>query len=259
MTRRLLLAAGLVVLLGALAGCSSILGPSEPNPEELNASADYDWNTNATTSVNVSRSSYTSVITIRNNSSANRTDLVVYSRDDLGTKQPVKLSALRFRYPNGTVVNASAIGVENEQKRTIITVPAPRGKVAFTAPRNGKRFSSPVFVTGSYAVTLPKGARVGIPLLSQVSPRATEKTVTDDRMTIYWEEVERGPIVARYYLQRDILLFGSMLGILIVVGAGGAVYYLRQIKSLERQREEVGLDVETDDDEFDDGPPPGMQ
>nr|WP_274326221.1 DUF5803 family protein [Halosimplex aquaticum] len=49
-------------------------------------------------------------------------------------------------------------------------------------------------------------------------------------------------------------------GILTLVGIGGALYYLRQIRVLERRREEIGLDVETETDEFDDdGPPPGMR
>jgi hypothetical protein len=40
----------------------------------------------------------------------------------------------------------------------------------------------------------------------------------------------------------------------------GGLYYYRQIRSLRQQREEIGLDVETEDDDLgDDGPPPGMR
>jgi hypothetical protein len=44
-----------------------------------------------------------------------------------------------------------------------------------------------------------------------------------------------------------------------LIGGGGLLYYRRQIEALREQREELGLDVETDDDEFDRGPPPGMR
>ena len=45
---------------------------------------------------------------------------------------------------------------------------------------------------------------------------------------------------------------------LTVVGVGGAFYYKRRIDELRRQREELGLDVDTEDNEFRDDPPPGM-
>ncbi|MFB6183081.1 MAG: DUF5803 family protein [Haloarculaceae archaeon] len=254
MTRRRLYALGLLALLVALAGCSSVLGPSQPSAEQLNAPANYDWNTNATTSVDVSRSSYTTIVTVHN-----RTYLEVYQRSDIGTENPVSLKGLRFRYPNGTVLNGSELEVHNTRKRTNITLPASEGKVAYTASRNGKRFSMPLFVEGSHEVTLPPGARVGIPLLSQVTPNPDSTAVVNERMTVSWKDVERGPILVRYYLERDIYLFGGLLGLLVVVGTAGALYYLRQIRRLERKRETVGPDVDTGGDEFDDGPPPGMR
>ena len=107
---------------------------------------------------------------------------------------------------------------------------------------------------------MPPSARVGIPLLSQVSPPADDRNVSAGRMTVRWNEIERGPVVVRYYLQRDILLFGGLGGVLAVAGVVGALYYYRQIRTLEKRREEIGLDVETEDDDFgDDGPPPGMR
>ncbi|MDG5774862.1 DUF5803 family protein [Haloarculaceae archaeon H-GB2-1] len=254
MRNRHLLAVGLVAVLIALAGCSSFLGPSQPNPEDLNASAEYEWDTNATTSISISQSSYTSIVTVEN-----RTELELYQRSDIGTEEPVKVSALRFRYPNGTVVNASAMTVENSREKTTITLPNESGQLAYTAPRHGKRFSTPVFVKGSHEITMPPKARIGVPLLSQAAPSGYSTSVEGDRMTVYWDDVERGPVIVRYYLQRDLYLFGGLFALLFVAGSVGALYYVRQIRELERQREEIGLDVETGDDDLDGrDPPPGM-
>ena len=258
MNRRLLIAAGLVVSLAALAGCTSLFGPGQPDPGQLNATADYDWETNATTTYNISRSSYTAVI-----ETGNRTSVVVYQRDELGTDQPLTPQGLQYRFTNGTVItaNSSALSARTEGQRTNITVPEADGSVAFTSSRpNAKRFATPVFVEGSHEVVLPSRARVGIPLLSQVSPSADRTPVENGRMTVSWENVDRGPVVVRYYLQRDILLFGGLGAILALAGLVGGLYYYRQIRSLEKKREEIGLDVDTEDDDLgDDGPPPGMR
>jgi len=53
-------------------------------------------------------------------------------------------------------------------------------------------------------------------------------------------------------------VLGGIVAVLGIVLVAGLIYYLRQIRELERRREEMGLDVDTEDDEFDDGPPPGM-
>jgi hypothetical protein len=131
--------------------------------------------------------------------------------------------------------------------------------VGYTASRSGKSFASPVFSEGSYEMTLPPGARVGLPLLSQASPGGYEATVTDGRQTLRWAELDGGGVRVRYYLQRDLLLFGGLFAIVASVGLGGALYYLRQIRRLEDQREEMGIDVDYEDDDFGDGPPPGMR
>jgi hypothetical protein len=258
--KRRLLAAGLVVLLAATAGCAGFLGSDDPDPEALTAEGEYDWEAPANTTFNISRSSFAAVISIDN-----RSHVVVHRTDELGTDEPLTLRALQFRYPNGTVVTANASGLwaEAEGSRTNISIPTRAGQVAFTAPRpKAKRFGSPVFVEGSHAVILPPNTRVGIPLLSRINPGGSNTTVRDDgRMVVVWQEVNRGPIITRYYLQRDVLLFGAIAAVLTVAGIGGAVYYVRQIRVLERKRHEIGLDVEMEDeeDEFDrEDPPPGM-
>lgn len=265
---RLAVAVGLLALLAGLAGCGSVFGPGQVDPSQLNANATYQWNTTADTSYNLTRSQYRVVIDL--NASAleeagrdeNTTQLRLYVTDSIGTDRPVKVAALKFRYPNGTVVDASAFSVDKTRRRTIIVPPQDEGKIAYTAPRApSKRFSVPVYMRGTHAITLPPGARVGIPLLSQVVPAPDQKTVTDNRMTVRWTDpVERGPLVVRYYLQRDLLVFGGMFAVLSLAGIGGALYYLRSIRKLKQRREEIGLDVETEDDDVDDGgPPPGMR
>ncbi|QLH83566.1 DUF5803 family protein [Halosimplex pelagicum] len=264
MRRRLVLALGLLAVLVALAGCASPFGGGGPDDARLNQNATYEWDTNATTTYDVARGNFTGVIGVENQSYVQ-----LYQRSELGTDEPLDVASLRFRYPdNGTVVapaNRSNFYVNATNSRLNVTLPAAGGQVAFTANRpNAKRFAIPMYLDSAHSVevVLPPQARVGVPLLSKVSPGGSTSRVLEgsDRMLVRWQSADRGPIVTRYYLARDLLLFGGIGGILALVGVGGALYYLRQIRVLERRREEIGLDVETETDEFDDDdPPPGMR
>ncbi len=255
--RRRALAVGALLALVALTGC---LGGGTPSPEELNENASYDWSEAGETDARLTLegSSYTAIYRLEN-----RSEFEVYVRDALGTENAVPIRALRYRAPDGSVatVGNSSMSVETRDRRTVVDLPGNvSGQVAYTAPRNGKGFSVPTFVTGSYVVTLPPDARVGIPLLSQADPGGWSSEVTDGRMTVTWGEVESDAIRLRWYLQRDILIFSVLAVGLVVVGGGGVLYYYRQIRQLERRREEVGLDVDTEDDDVGDGgPPPGMR
>lgn len=256
--RRRLALLGVLAMLVALAGCSSVFGPGEPDQARLNENASYDWDTDSKVSITVNRSSYKAVYGV-----ANRSTLELYNRDELGTEHNLDISALRYRYPNGTTIttNSSALSVEQTRERTILALPNESdGQVAFSAPRHGKQFTTPVFVEGSYSVRLPANARVGIPLLSQVSPGNYETTVGEDGyMTVQWEEVTSRALRVRWYLQRDLLLFTGIAAVAVIIGSGGALYYYRQIIQLKRRREETAIDVEQDDDPRDRGPPPGMR
>jgi hypothetical protein len=64
--------------------------------------------------------------------------------------------------------------------------------------------------------------------------------------------------VIRYYLARDLTIFAGVIGAGILIALLGLGYFRLQIRQLEREREEMGLNVDTDGDEFDQGPPPGM-
>lgn len=257
MTRRTLIV-GILLVLVALSGCASLLGPGEPDPEQLNESANYTWDTSVDASITVEKNSFEGVYNVSNSS-----ELRVYERDALGQESYLSVSALQYRFPNGTVVNTSHDGLSASQtrERTILAVPNQSGgQVGFSAPRQGKRFTTPVFTQGPTNLTLPPGARVGVPLLSKVSPQANDRSVTDNRMTLTYDNVTARNMNVRYYLQRDLLLFGSIFGGAIVLGVGGAIYYLRQIKQLKRRREETAIDIDAeDDDPRDRGPPPGMK
>jgi hypothetical protein len=99
-----------------------------------------------------------------------------------------------------------------------------------------------------------------MPVFGQVSPRGYE-TGRDGQVTqIRWDEaVTSRSVLVQFYLQRDLTIFAGLVLVFSLIGGGGLLYYRRQIEALREQREELGLDVETDDDEFDRGPPPGMR
>jgi len=242
-----LCALGLVVV---LTGC---LGGGGPSDEELNQNATYDWNTTANGTLWISADSYKSVYRIDN-----RTHFSVYQRDAFNNRNPLPIRALKFRYPNGTVVNATAFEVNTNDDRTRMKLPNRDGRLAFTAEKNGKSVRTPTFADGSYEVVLPRSTNVGIPLLSRVNPGGYERDRVDGRVHLRWSDADSDTLLVEYYLDRDILIFGGFFGLLLLVAVGGSAYYWRQIRTLEKRREEVGLDVEDEDDPRDQGPPPGM-
>lgn len=248
MSRRFALLGGLVVL-GLLGGC---LGPSEIPESDLTGNASYEWDANASAAYDLSRSSYTAVYNV-----SNRSTLSVHDRDALGTESPIQIRLLQFRFPNGTVVNATHenFSATLAQRETTIELPAPRGRVGYQASRSGKQFAIPVAVAGPQEIRLPPGTRVGIPFLSQVNPGEYETTVTEGRMTVRWANETDGTLSVHYYLQRDVVLFSLLIGIALLLGIGGSVYYLHTIRQLERQREAFGGPDPAEDAE--DGPPPG--
>ena len=259
MNRRHLALVAVVATL-ALSGCTGVFGPEPSDPDRLNQNASYDWDTTEDANIVVNRSSYTAVYDVEN-----RSTFEVYTRSGLGRERSVPIRGLRFRYENGTVIapaNSSLAATEGSQRTEIQFGGNVSGEVAFTAPRSGKQFTTPTYVEdGTYAVTLPPGARVGIPLLSQVTPGGPNTFVDPEtnRMTLSWETVDTQVVNVRYYLQRDLLLFGGLTAVGIVVAIVGSVYYYRQLQAVKRRREEAGIDIEEDDDPRDRGPPPGMR
>ena len=289
--RRLLAIGGLVVLV-ALSGCS-ILGGGEISQSELTKNASYDWDSDVNASYNVTKKpllsfssdTYQATITVQNQST-----ISIHRESLLRGDQPISIKSLQFEFPNESAVNETRENVTiiertadgpvvdarhpnltavEQSDETEIRLPAKNGTVGYTAEWGGAgglgsgprtwRVRTPV--EGSHNVTMPKGARTSIPLLSSTAPGGHETTVEDNRVRLHWDDLSSNTISIRYYLVRDLYLFGVLLVIAIAVGSGGAAYYYRQIQQAREKRQEVGLDVEQDDDDDlgDDGPPPGVR
>ncbi|PSQ19248.1 hypothetical protein BRD00_03145 [Halobacteriales archaeon QS_8_69_26] len=259
--RRTLAAAALVCLLAASAGCGGLFASEVPDDSlDKEPPQPYDWETNGTAKIYVvdGGDRYQAVFDL---SEANTTKFVLYERG-LSTDRPEWVRSVRYRYPNGTEVNGShpTVDVRLEGSRRVVEAPRAEGKLAFTGPSDIKQFGFRTPVDGSYELVLPPGRRVGSFLFGRVSPNGYSTSVDDqNRLHVTWEEVN-SPIYVRYYLLRDLLIFRGGVAVLVVVAGAGVAYYLRKIRTLKRRREEIGLDVESDeDDEFDRDPPPGMK
>ncbi|WP_136688127.1 DUF5803 family protein [Halorhabdus amylolytica] len=247
-TRLALAAVGLLVLL-AIAGCLSPVSDAD-----LKENATYDWEANASATYHIYTNNYTAVLDLQN-----RTSVELYLEDALGSNQALPISALQFRYENGTVVNNSAFDVDAGRSKITIEPPARNGTMAFAVERSGPDFRTPVVVDGSHEVLLPPGREIAIPFVSRAVPGDYTTRTVGDRVVIRWESVDRDSILVSFYRGRDVWLFGGLAGIVLTVGAVGLVYYRRQILKLEERRKELGLDIDQeDDDPRDRGPPPGM-
>lgn len=272
----------MLVGLLVLSGCSTLLGPGSVDQGSLAADpgVEYQWDTDADARIELYRNNYTAVYQVGNRTTGSLEEtysIELYNRDALGTDQPLTPESLQLRYDNGTLlrfvegedganlvmikngsqtdVDDSLMTVNRTRRRTQVFLPVnDSAQLAFVGPKNGKSISTPQFVHGSYEMRLTEGARVGLPILSDVNPGGASTDMVDDRVVVRWDNVENAPsIVVRYYLERDLLLFGGLAGIGLVVGIGGGIYYYLGIRETVRRREEVGLDVDTGDD---DGPGP---
>ena len=256
-------AVALLALLTVSAGCSSPLASDPITDEKLTRNVDsvqYDWDTDAAATLTLQSKEYRSVYRVSPDTLENASQMEVYNTNAFAMERPIPIETLKFRYENGTVITtASGPGherfyVTDTRERATIHFPADRGQVAFVAPKSGKSMDTPVFLAHSreegpsYEVVLPPETDAAVPLLSSVRPGGYERTRgPEDRVHLRWNSVTVDHLSVRYYLDRDLLLFGSLAGVLVVVGLVGALYYLRQIRELERRREEVGIDIETED------------
>ena len=235
--RRKVLTLVAFAFLAMSAGCLTGGGPSE---DDLAENATYDWEDDANVSITLVDGGYQSVYDV-----TNQTRLDVFGRATFGQQEPLSaMSALRFRYPNGTIVGPEAMNVSSSRSRTRIGLPDKNGSVAFTVERTGKELRTGVFLEGSYSVTLPPSTDVGVPLLSNVVPGGYNKSTVDGQTRLYWENVDTEDLVVRYYFDRDLLLFGGFFTLMFGAALAGGLYYWRQIRQLARQREAVDLDVE---------------
>jgi hypothetical protein len=258
MNRRHLLALVGLAVLSLTAGC---FGPGAISSEQLNQepAEPYAWDTERDVHITVQTdSSFRGVYNVSGE------QIELFRRDGFGGRNPLNVRAVRYRYPNGTVITGGELeahggGVDRSRETVTVTFPngTTDGQLAFTAGATPKRFSLPVFVEGSYEVVLPPDRRVDLPVFGTVSPRGSTTETVDGQTHIRWEEVTSRGVTVQYYLQRDIPIFGGIAAVSLVIGLSGAYYYKRQIEQLREVREEMGLDVDVE--EKDDGPPPGMR
>ncbi|WP_435064767.1 DUF5803 family protein [Halobaculum sp. EA56] len=268
--RRLLALAALAGML-ALSGCTGLLGGGSVSEERLDADpagGEYDWNESVESDLDAhivihENATFSAVYAIEGGG------IELFRRDGLGGTNPLDVRAVRYRYPNGTVITGSELRERGavERTRDVVRIDFPGegdvdgDRIAFTAGSTPKRFALPTYVTGSYEVVLPPNRRASLPVFGDFSPRPESTTVDDrNRLHVRWDDVQTDSVIVQFYLPQDIRIFGGVFALLALVGGGGLLYYRRQIEALREQREELGLDVDTDPDDLgDDGPPPGMR
>lgn len=268
MSRQARIALGLAVLL-ALSGClGAIRGPQAMDDEALDQEPAEPYNFDADVDAHItvtSDATFRAVYRV-----GDREELELFRRDGLGGRNALSVRAVRFQYANGTVITGSEfderggeITETREEVKIVLPADATGGKLAFTADSTPKRFAIPAFLEGSYHLVLPPDRSIDFFLFSNVHPRGYETRTVDGQTHIEWENVESDSVLVRFYHERDLTLFGGGVLVLGTIAVVGLNYYRRKIEELERQRKEMGLDVEEEleeaDDEFDDGPPPGMR
>lgn len=240
MTRRLL-GIGLLALLAATAGCMGAFGGGEVDRSAADQDEAYDWNTTANTTLTVEQDRILAVYDVED-----RSTVEIYAFRRFNNERPVDPVAVKFRYPNGTVVGAEAMTFTRADSRTVVHLPAAEGQVALTLPKTGKRVRVPVVVDGSHAVILPEHAQVRYFLLGRVAPRTDERVEgPDGRVHLRWNDVTRERIVVRYYLERDLLIFSAILALGGILLIGGLVYFWLQLRALRERREQVAWEEDS--------------
>lgn len=268
MNRRALLAVLAFGVLVVTSGCLGLMtGPVDEEQLDQPPAEPYEWDADVDVHITITTDvTFRAVYQVE----GEREELHVFRRDGLGGQNPIPVRSVRYQYPNGTVIDGSELrerggDVVETNDEVVLRFPDDRpleepGKVAFTSDSTPKRFSLPVFIEGSYEVVLPERRYVDFFLFGNVNPPEDEREIIDERTHLRWEEVTSRSIVIHFYMDRDLPIFGGLVGILSVVAVVGVLRYRRKIRELREQREEMGLDVEDDDDDFDDrGPPPGMR
>lgn len=235
MTKRRVALGVLVVLVTA--GCLG--GAPAPSEEALAREENYTWETDANVTIDVGTDEYHAVANV-----SGRETVRLSTTGGFGGRNPLYISAVRFKYPNGTVVGPDAMKVYTSDSRTVVELPASNGTFAYTASTGRRSVTIPVAFGGSHEVVLPEGMRVSFPVFGVVEPGGYEKTIRNDRVHLNWESMEHDSITLKYYLQRDLFIFGGIVGLLSAVALGGVLYFRKRIRRLENEREEQGLDVE---------------
>ncbi|MFB6086302.1 MAG: DUF5803 family protein [Halodesulfurarchaeum sp.] len=229
---RQMLAALAVVALLATAGC---VGGGPVDERALAEPANYEWNTSADASITLTGDRYRAVLSI-----TNRTNVSLFGPGEFGGKSALSVRAVKYRYPNGTVVNASSLAVSVAGERTIIDVPRKGGHLAYTARVQSNELFLPVAINGSYSVTLPPGAAIGAPIIGRARPSGYAMERTGNRVTLRWENPSSTLISVDYYRERNLYLFGGLLGVAGLIAGAGLLYFRAQLRTLAARRGAVG-------------------
>lgn len=254
---RRLLAALAVLGMFALSGCLGQFGAGI-SEDALAEDAEYDWDSNATVSVSLEEGGILGGSTYRAVYAGNDTTIRL-STQGLTRSHAVDIRAVQFRYPNGTVVGHESIGVSQTARETTIRLPARGGQFAFSGDRRSQEVHIPAFDSGRYAVVLPPGHEVGDLLLSDVLPRGYETRNAGDRTRVVWSDVSGDQaVLVRHYSGLDWTIFYSLVTVLGAAGLVGYAYFTREIREIRRRREAHGLDVDVEEDDDRERPPPGM-
>ncbi|UIO99120.1 DUF5803 family protein [Halobaculum sp. CBA1158] len=269
--RRRLLALAAVVGMLALSGCLGLLTGGSVPDQRLDAEPPdgaYAWNESVDDDLNAH-------ITVRDDATFSAVyavdgdEIRLFRRDGLGGTNPLGVRAVRYRYPNGTVINGTQLrergDVDQTRDEVVIELPGEGDvegdRIAFSADSTPKRFALPAYVNGSYELVLPQNRRTSLPVFGDITPAPASTSIDDrGRQHIRWDEVDTDSVIVQFYLPQDVQIFGGVFAVFVVIAVGGLLYYRRQIDALRERREEMGLDVDVDDDDIgDDGPPPGMR
>ena len=237
MDRRLLAAAALVLLV-ASAGCASLLpGSGEVDRQALAENATYDWDTAADVTINVTGGYYHAVYRI----DGDRT-VALSQFERFNERVPLDPSAVKFRYPNGTVVGASDVTVDRNESYTVVTAPDGEGRLAYRVPIQGKEVYVATAASGSYEVILPPRTDVQYPLLGRVTPDGYERSAEDGRVHLRWDELTDDRLVVQFYLVRDLWIFGGLALVGALLATVGLTYFWIQLREIKERREIVDVE-----------------
>lgn len=240
---RRLLAAGALCLLVAAAGCSALTpGGGEVDRERLAEDVAYDWNTSADVTINITPGHYRAVYRIEN-----RSTIALSRFHRLSDHRPLPLGAVAFRYSNGTVVGPEAMAFERNRTHVRVSLPAEEGRFAYRVARQGKRIRVATAVAGSYEVILPPDTDVQYFLLGRVVPDGYDRFTENGRVHLVWDgedAITGDRVVVRFYLERDLWIFGGLLAVGTAAAVVGLSYFWRQLKALRQRRDSVDVERE---------------
>lgn len=228
--KRLLIVAAVAGLVVS-AGC---LGGGVVDEAALDESATYEWDTDVDASVNITGGQYQAVLNLEN-----RTNVSVFGPGEFGGEAALPVQAVKYRYPNGTVRNVSVLNVTEEGERTVIEAPTEGGQIAYTAQVRSSDLYLPVAVNGSHAVTLPPGDEVGFPIIGGAKPGGYDVDRSGERITLVWSNPDSNIISVDYYQERNLYIFGGVLGVAAVIAGAGLLYFRAQLRSLAARRGEM--------------------